>query len=432
MPIVVETDEDRYMFGRRGDHMMTPFQCDLCHFRNIQKRDPSEGNGADHELMIYIRRANLDALWSREPGTVYGNLSEARRMAAAARAFGVASLPVLTKPAPVDDLFGMLPAVLMLKRSQDPGRNRETIQFNTARKVRSVFSNYSQANLGLFDESIMAKDEWKLYTTTCPTFSRWFERFVRGCHSWMGDQPRPDRAIGIEDLTLALELLDQRYLQAEREANLANQVHAACLGVFMTAGFLGGLRGEEVLLMELTGVRKYPRSGLDHKTHPHVALPLYGRFKGENGTRWFYLPIIPKTDTSVNSEKWMTRMVECYERCGIRNGWVFRGSSPKSKGKISDYDPLFHDLLSIVQERRPDLIKSEVEVGEVYSLRRSLRRGSTTHAQNQGVRTDVIEYNNRWRKHHHAGGKAPSLSMVHHYTDIEKSLPYMLQYSKVL
>jgi hypothetical protein len=33
----------RFKSGRNGDHLLCPFQCDLCHFRNIQGRDPVPG-----------------------------------------------------------------------------------------------------------------------------------------------------------------------------------------------------------------------------------------------------------------------------------------------------------------------------------------------------------------------------------------------------
>ena len=32
-----EIHVNRFKFGRAGDHFMTMFQCDLCHFRNIKK-----------------------------------------------------------------------------------------------------------------------------------------------------------------------------------------------------------------------------------------------------------------------------------------------------------------------------------------------------------------------------------------------------------
>ena len=34
-------DKDRYKMGRDGDHLLgVPFECDLCHFRNMNRRDP--------------------------------------------------------------------------------------------------------------------------------------------------------------------------------------------------------------------------------------------------------------------------------------------------------------------------------------------------------------------------------------------------------
>lgn len=60
---------------------MVPFQCELCHFRNIQEREPGTG-GRDALLMEYIRRAILDAFWAREPSTVKQNLRETKRLEA--------------------------------------------------------------------------------------------------------------------------------------------------------------------------------------------------------------------------------------------------------------------------------------------------------------------------------------------------------------
>jgi hypothetical protein len=45
-----EKDKDRFTYGRGGDHLMTKFQCDCCHFRNIRGRDPLTRNGSDDML----------------------------------------------------------------------------------------------------------------------------------------------------------------------------------------------------------------------------------------------------------------------------------------------------------------------------------------------------------------------------------------------
>ena len=75
----LETEEelsDRFQVGRAGDHLMgIPFKCDLCHFRNLNGRNPCDHSAKDRYTLVLIRRAMLDACWSRERSTVTGNLS---------------------------------------------------------------------------------------------------------------------------------------------------------------------------------------------------------------------------------------------------------------------------------------------------------------------------------------------------------------------
>ena len=63
-------ERQRHLHAREGDHLLTPFQCDLCMFRNFQGRDPLKADAKDDLLLCCIRRANLDAVWGRETHTV--------------------------------------------------------------------------------------------------------------------------------------------------------------------------------------------------------------------------------------------------------------------------------------------------------------------------------------------------------------------------
>jgi hypothetical protein len=76
--LVNEEDRLRLAVARPGDHLFCPFQCELCHFRNLQGRSPQVGSGlfGDVELLKYLRRVNLDTFWSREPSTVSHNLGK--------------------------------------------------------------------------------------------------------------------------------------------------------------------------------------------------------------------------------------------------------------------------------------------------------------------------------------------------------------------
>jgi len=47
-------DEARFMEARNGDNLSTPFQCDLCHFRNVMGRDPEGGLPQDLRVLKLI------------------------------------------------------------------------------------------------------------------------------------------------------------------------------------------------------------------------------------------------------------------------------------------------------------------------------------------------------------------------------------------
>jgi hypothetical protein len=83
-----EDDPNWFKCGRDGYHLMCPFQCDLCHFRNIQGRRPG-AKVQDNVLLMCIRRANLDAFWSRETATVDANHREGARVRSGSKRLGL-------------------------------------------------------------------------------------------------------------------------------------------------------------------------------------------------------------------------------------------------------------------------------------------------------------------------------------------------------
>jgi hypothetical protein len=72
--------ETRFNSARPGDHLITPFQCKLCHFRNIQGHEPDPICCINRELLEYIHRALLDSFWARETKTIQKNLDDATMM----------------------------------------------------------------------------------------------------------------------------------------------------------------------------------------------------------------------------------------------------------------------------------------------------------------------------------------------------------------
>lgn len=67
-----DEDPDWFKYAWDGDHIMCPFQCNGCHFFNIQGQQPSI-KAQDNVLMMFIWRANLDAFWAQESATMEAN-----------------------------------------------------------------------------------------------------------------------------------------------------------------------------------------------------------------------------------------------------------------------------------------------------------------------------------------------------------------------
>uniref|UniRef100_A0A7S1V8W6 Uncharacterized protein n=1 Tax=Grammatophora oceanica TaxID=210454 RepID=A0A7S1V8W6_9STRA len=131
----LEDDPDRFKTARDGDFLMCPFQCDACQLFNLKRRYPTTEDHRDELLQICIRRATLDAFWSREPSTVAKSCWEMRGMLEAAETIGLDNPLPPRGPFPIEDSWGVGTACMMLMKTMRPGRNSENIQFETARML---------------------------------------------------------------------------------------------------------------------------------------------------------------------------------------------------------------------------------------------------------------------------------------------------------
>jgi hypothetical protein len=78
--------------------------------------------------MVFIRQANLDAFWARETNTVAAILREAIRMETFTDQMNLPSVSPPMGPFPLQDDFGMLPAIALLNRSLEKGVHSEHVQ----------------------------------------------------------------------------------------------------------------------------------------------------------------------------------------------------------------------------------------------------------------------------------------------------------------
>ena len=92
----------------------------------------------------------------------------------------------------------------------------------------------------------------------------------------------------------------------------------------------------------------------------------------------------------------------------------------------------FREQLTNVQTNRPDLIKVSLDVFELYNIRRSLRRGSSSIARRERVDQQIIDLVNRWSVRENSRGRSRGSSMRDYYTEIKLVMNTILPYSAAL
>ena len=125
--------------------LLVPFQCDICWFINLQQKEPDLRSLSDLRILGYIRRVNLDVIWSRSPGTIANTKNGIVNLIECWKDLGLEiSLPKVG-PWPVGDHIGFNVALAQLRYSQRGGQNRTThLQFDSVRKLRTAYAHLHQ------------------------------------------------------------------------------------------------------------------------------------------------------------------------------------------------------------------------------------------------------------------------------------------------
>jgi hypothetical protein len=429
---LVDDDPTRYQEARDGDHLMCPFQCDTCHFVNIHHCMPNPLMAQDKLGLIAIRRANLDALWARERATVESNRREAQIFVHEAATMGFVNPYPPRGPWPIDDVWGMKTAMVMLQRSLAPGKNANFVQYETIRKTRSHMSNFIHTIPGGMGEMFIAAESNVSGMTRSPTNSLWFKRFMQGCHRRMGDVWCPDRPLTMREALAIQEDLEKDWADFEKDPD--GLLKTAIAGVMVVAGLGGGMRGEELNRLDLGIIRKHWNEAVNHQDVAHVPLGMVGRFKRTVGEKMYIQPLAIRSRSGLEYRLWMHRMICCYAHFGVVSGPVFRRQKKKASDKIErarvgDINLILHPALVRVQARLPHLIGEGSKVEDEYSTSRSFKRGATAQARNMDIPKDVIEANNRWRQKEKSRGSTPHMSLLERYTDAKASVPLLVKFS---
>ncbi len=400
---------------------------------NLKQEEPSKSFG-DQRLLKYIRRANLDVMWSRESSTVKNNFEGVMKNFRRAADLGLRPLSTPRGPWPVYDTVGMQICLQILRQSQESGRHDGTYQqFDSIRRLRSAaFIEHSSGVLGSrYGASFTGNGGKAVRISTCPTLSFFFEKFMKGLEKRMGRLVKRDKALDVKILMAILrgyelELEDARTSRARKR-------FITVVMAYMCVTFSGGMRGGEGFLLEASSLCELIEEGKSDRDTPHVLAPLLGKFKNETGECKMLFALASLTASKIPNRR-------CLER--LSRILTAEGRHLTLGPAICDADGTcitrtrmnteFHRALERVQNKDSDLIAPDIPVKEIYNIHRSFRRGATSRATAKGVSEADINFNNRWGNAQRIRGRHLKFRMSELYVDIKLAMQTYLRFSSSL
>lgn len=431
-PLVAPGEEKFFLEARPGDHLLCPFQCELCSFYKLKGHTPRTKDPSDALLLKYLRQANIDAFWCRRPGTVSGYVRLIAEQIDAGKVFGIEMMD-RPGPFPRDYDFGIRAAIGVLWKSEKDGRHEVKQKYSRVRKVRTVHTHLYNVTAKGLQANIVLKghgaDKTTWVGTTAPSESEWLRMFMQGYHARVGERRKQDMAISIDQMVAIQSLIEERWREAERLGDAEQKRKVAEIGTFFLAGYCGSLRGFEVPKIVLSELKNQMQLAPVRNQPAHIGLPLRGRFKARgNAKAKVLVMIVPETASGLKPSLWLQRLVGVLQDLEIETGWLFQDEEGTQR-PLSFFEEEFYSVLFALRDKDPTLFEPSCDIFEDYQLARSLRRGATTRATEAGVSRPDIDWMNRWN----TGGKEIISSPMHVvYAERKQLIDTYLRFSRAL
>jgi hypothetical protein len=262
---------------------------------------------------------------------------------------------------------------------------------------------------------------------------------MRGAENRMGYATRRQQPLSIATIIRLLELVKEE--AEDQEQRVAREFFK--VGAAIALAVCGSLRGNEVFMLDLNGLRKHlslgkegtlPKDpmkvGTDLSQAPHIIIPLLGEFKGELGFRYHLMSLASTTSSGIELRWWMEKLIQVRQEENCTAGPGF-GHKDGSVALMREYDEVLQSFLSVIQQEDNDLIAVTDDVQALYGLSRTFRRTAEGRARAANLESDVQNAMNRWRKVEQAKGKCPRFNMVDHYAHARDLMHVTWRYSFV-
>ena len=173
----------------------------------------------------------------------------------------------------------------------------------------------------------------------------WFQKFMQDMHRRMGDVWRPNRAISQCKLSVCMEVLESKWVEAQETVfDKYDMKRIATTTCIVLAGYFASLWGEEINRVDLGAMIKYWDKATTCEKNPYVALMLSGTFKAETGIKFFCQPLALQMDNGRDIGVWFLRLLKICKGKGASKGPLFvRHIGERMSG--AEMDLLFRALL---------------------------------------------------------------------------------------
>jgi hypothetical protein len=231
----------------------------------------------------------------------------------------------------------------------------------------SAVTNISQACVGGLGDSVGAYKRNRMFITGVVTHKFWFSRFMLGVHKRVGQIRKPDKEVTIDVFHAADRILEAEWNQA---TSVAQKKKVAEMGTWFIGGFCTGLRGEEMLLIELAGTAN-SLCNMTRAKNAHFLFVILGRTKGNQMSgAVFAIPCAPVTEgTHLRPGRWVKRLVGIIHSSGRRTGRLFARRLRVSK--MHEFANDFFTVLEKVQVAT-DLIPAELVIRDECGISRTI------------------------------------------------------------
>jgi hypothetical protein len=250
---------------------------------------------------------------------------------------------------------------------------------------------------------------------------------MEGVHKRVGEIRMPDKIMTIEEIHAIDRILEREFSHA---LTPEDRKRISEMGTWFSGGVCTGLRGEEMLLIDLCGTAKSVDKFMKERdSDPHFKFVTLGRTKGvqEDGHK-FAIPCVKVTQGAhLRPGVWLERLLKVKREMGHTHGKLFKRNLRKAK--LCEFEDDFYRVIERVQDTT-ELISTEVDVRNECGLPRSIRRTATAHARNMRLPKDLLNATHRWGKEMNATTGVPRLDMQDTHTTLDSICPLMLEFSR--